>query len=53
MLLMAMAAVGAEGPTVLGHTNSGEILRDDLIETTSYFTFAFTRTERGRHSIGC
>ena len=43
VLLMAMDAVGAEGPTVLGHTNSGEILRDDLIETTSYFTFAFTR----------
>lgn len=43
VLLMAMAASGAEGPTVLGHTNSGVILRDDLIETTSYFTFVFTR----------
>lgn len=41
VLLMAMAASGAEGPIVLGHTNSGLILRDDLIETTSYFTFVF------------
>lgn len=42
VLLTAMAAAGADGPTVLGHTNSGAILRDDLIETTSYFTFVFT-----------
>jgi len=43
VLLMSMEAVGADGPTVLGHTNSGLILRDDLIETTSYFTFGFAR----------
>jgi len=43
VLLLAMEAVGADGPVVLGHTNSGVILRDDLIETTSYFTFVFTR----------
>ncbi|MEW8979081.1 MAG: AmmeMemoRadiSam system protein B [Symbiobacterium sp.] len=43
VLLTAMATVGADGPRVLGHTNSGIILQDDQIETTSYFTFAFTR----------
>lgn len=45
VLLMAMAATGVDGPVVLGHTNSGEILRDHLIETTSYFTFLFTNKE--------
>lgn len=41
VLMLAMAELGAEGPHVLGHTNSGVILRDDLIETTSYFTLTF------------
>lgn len=34
---------GIEEFTLLGNTNSGIILKNDLIETTSYFTLVFTQ----------
>lgn len=43
VLLLAMQKLGARGPNLTGHTNSGVILRSDTIETTSYFTFTFLR----------
>ncbi|MBP2019229.1 AmmeMemoRadiSam system protein B [Symbiobacterium terraclitae] len=52
VLLMAMEASGAEGPAVLGHTNSGRILRDDLVETTSYFTFVFVNGDGAKEVSG-
>jgi len=37
-LLYAMEGLGIDGFTLLGNTNSGVILKNDLIETTSYMT---------------
>ncbi len=41
VLMLAMEERAADGPHLTGHTNSGVILRSDLIETTSYFTFTY------------
>lgn len=43
LLLLLMERLGAAGPEILAHTNSGVLLGSDLIETTSYFTFAYHR----------
>jgi AmmeMemoRadiSam system protein B len=40
-LLMTMRAVGATEMELLYHTNSGELLRNGSIETTSYFSMAY------------
>ncbi|MEW6662399.1 MAG: AmmeMemoRadiSam system protein B [Bacillota bacterium] len=41
LLFQAMAEKGIKTFDVLAHNNSGVILGNDLIETTSYFTLAF------------
>jgi len=41
LLMLVMRERSAEGPHLTGHTNSGIILQDDRIETTSYFTFTY------------
>lgn len=40
-LLQSMQKLGTTNMEVLNHTNSGEILKDNFIETTSYFSIAF------------
>lgn len=41
LLMLLMERLGATGPEILAHTNSGILLGSDLMETTSYFTFAY------------
>ena len=36
------------GFEVLGNTNSGEIMKNDVMETTSYFTLVFERESEGK-----
>lgn len=45
MALRAGELFGIKGFTVLKHSNSGLILQNDTIETTSYFTLAITKKE--------
>ena len=40
-LLLTMEKLDVQDFRILGHTNSGILLGNDLIETTSYFTFVF------------
>lgn len=40
-LLMAMQSLGSTKMQVLHHTNSGELQKDNFIETTSYFSIAY------------
>lgn len=44
LLMLAMQAIGAEGPELAAHTNSGVLLGSDTALTTSYFTFKFRLT---------
>lgn len=41
LLMVAMQKLGAAGPEVVAHTNSGVLLGNDHIETTSYFTLKY------------
>jgi hypothetical protein len=40
-MLLTMDRLNVEDFKVLGHTNSGILIGNDLIETTSYFTLVF------------
>lgn len=42
-VMQLMDKVGASAMNILGNTNSGILLQDDSIPTTSYFEIAFTR----------
>jgi MEMO1 family protein len=41
LVMLTMERLGAEGPVVEAHTNSGILLASDTIETTSYFTLTY------------
>ena len=41
VLLMVMQKLGTTQMDVLYHTNSGELQKDDYIETTSYFSITY------------
>jgi len=41
VLMLTMQRIGAQGPEVLGNTNSGVILGSDSVESTSYFTLRY------------
>lgn len=43
VLMLTMQQLGAAGPEVAGHTNSGILYGNDRIETTSYFTFKYRK----------
>lgn len=45
VLMLTMRELGAAGPEVAAHTNSGIILGSDSIETTSYFTLKYRAAE--------
>ncbi|MGE5675133.1 MAG: AmmeMemoRadiSam system protein B [Mycobacterium leprae] len=41
LLLLTMQTVGASGPEIAAHTNSGRLLRNPALACTSYFTFKY------------
>ena len=43
VLMLTMREIGAKGPSMEGHTNSGVLLNSDHIETTSYFVLTYRR----------
>jgi MEMO1 family protein len=48
LLMLTMRKLRAAGPEMVGRDNSGSIIGNDLIETTSYFTFKFRLPNPGR-----